>query len=644
MKQNSLLLIGTFCFGLGMSSCIDNSYDLDDIDTTLGIQTDLTLPTSSVDGIKLKNIMNLEEDGVVQLVPNPDSPDEDSMYVVRQSGNANVDPIKIDEIRITQPTINDIDSKIYLYGLAPSSTPKHKIGKHNIHINIDGFPIDIQDATYSYTIKPEDNANQSLEGAEANGISADVVSIERIKFGEVKINLTINTDFPEYFPYMHLDNLALTLPEELHITSCKLGSTDAKEITPGHIVITDTEDGSRPTRGITLELAIDELKTGKNFIFDGENHTAILGGIIEVGGTFRVETEELDIQKLEQFIKNAGNNITIDPLNPQLDLDKIGLIPEYITLNGKTTFSNDLVITNVTGTFQHAIENIDPLSLSDLPEFLMDNEEEGREVVLDLDNPMIFLSIDNSLPADINTSLTLKSDTDNDTPRTTGPLTIKGNTLNEYYLAERPENKFLPKDHKDAEYKEVEGLSNLIKRIPKQITVEVATVTLKATDLDITKEYPIDIAYDVYAPLMFGKDFKLVYTDTDKGWNLGDDYDYLDAGCISLKANISSTLPASMTLSLDLLNVQGNKIDIVEDNSIHCDANAKKSLIEIKIKAKPGHSLKEIFAPGANQMDGIRYKAKLDNPEVGQPLQDNAEIRIDDIQLSLQGLVTIEIE
>lgn len=639
MKQNSLLLIGTFCFGLGMSSCIDNSYDLDDIDTTLGIQTDLTLPTSSIDGIKLKNIMNLEEDGVVQLVPNPDSPDEDSMYVVRQSGNANVEPIKIDEIRITQPTINDIDSKIYLYGLAPQSTPKHKMGKHNVHINIDGFPIDIQDATYSYTIKPEDNANQSLEGAEATGISADVVSIERIKFGEVKINLTINTDFPEYFPYMHLDNLTLTLPEELHITSCKLGSTDAKEITPGHIVITDTEDGPRPTRGITLELAIDELKTGKNFIFDGKNHTAILGGIIEVGGTFRVETAELDAQKLEQFIKNAGNNITIDPLNPQLDLDKIGLIPEYITLNGKTTFSSDLVITHVTGTFQHAIENIDPLSLSDLPDFL-DNEE----TVLDLDNPMIFLSINNELPADINTSLTLKSDTDNDTPRTTGPLTIKGNTLNEYYLAEKPENKFLPEDHKDAEYKKVEGLSNLIKRIPKQITVEVATVTLAATDLDITRPYDIDIAYDVYAPLMFGEDFKLVYTDTDKGWDLGDDYDYLDAECISLKANVSSNLPASITLSFDLLNAQGHKIDIVEDNNIPPFKADKKTPIEIKIKAKPGHSLKEILAPGVNQMDGIRYKAKLDDPKVGQPLQDNAEIRIDDIQLSLQGVVTIEIE
>lgn len=639
MKQNSLLLIGTFCFGLGMSSCIDNSYDLDDIDTTLGIQTDLTLPTSSVDGIKLKNIMNLEEDGVVQLVPNPDSPDEDSMYVVRQSGNANVDPIKIDEIRITQPTINDIDSKIYLYGLTPQSTPKHKIGKHNVHINIDGFPIDIQDATYSYTIKPENNANQSLEGAEANGISADVVSIERIKFGEVKINLTINTDFPEYFPYMHLDNLTLTLPEELHITSCKLGSTDAKEITPGHIVITDTEDGPRPTRGITLELAIDELKTGKNFIFDGKNHTAILGGIIEVGGTFRVETAELDAQKLEQFIKNAGNNITIDPLNPQLDLDKIGLIPEYITLNGKTTFSNDLVITHVTGTFQHAIENIDPLSLSDLPDFL-DNEE----TVLDLDNPMICLSIYTELPAKINTRLTLMSDTDNNIPRSTGLLTIEGGDTVKYFLAEKDKRDYLPNNYKDAISEKVEGLSNLIKRIPKQITVEVATVTLAATDLDITRPYDIDIAYDVYAPLMFGKDFKLVYTDTDKGWDLGDDYDYLDAECISLKANISSTLPASMTLSLDLLNVQGNKIDIVEDNSIHCDANAKKSPIEIKIKAKPGHSLKEILAPGANQMDGIRYKAKLDNPEVGQPLQDNAEIRIDDIQFSLQGLVTIEIE
>lgn len=645
MKQNSLLLIGTFCFGLGMSSCIDNSYDLDDIDTTLGIQTDLTLPTSSLDEIQLKNIMNLEEDGVVQLVrvPNPDDPtkkDSIDIYVVRQNGNANVEPIKIDEIRIKKPVVSDFDSEVNIN--LPQSMPKHKTGKNYAKISIGDY--NFQDATYLYPITSED-ASQQIASTSAEGISPDVETIDRVGIKPIEVILAINTDFPDYLR-VHLDNFTLTYPKELNITSCEFDGTSARiDKDKGRIYITKPKDDARSLKEITLKMVIEGVETGTHFTF--ENQIATLKeGTIKVDGTFRIETTDLNEGILKQLIEdklNENPNI-IDPLNPQLDLYEIGIIPPSIKLNGVTTFSDDFVITKVTGTFKHAIENIDPLSLSDLPEFLMDNEEEGREVVLDLDNPMIFLSIDNSLPAEIKTSLTLKSDTDNDTPHTTGPLTIKGNTVNEYYLAEKKENKFLPNDHKDAEWKKVDSLSNLIKRIPKQITVEVATVTLEATDLDITKEYPIDIAYDVYAPLMFGEDFKLVYTDTDKGWNLGDDYDYLDAECISLKANISSTLPASMTLSFDLLNAQGYKIDIVEDNSIHCNANEKKAPIEIKIKAKPGHSLKEILSPGANQLDGIRYKAILDNPEVGQPLQDNAEIKIDGIQLSLQGLVTIEIE
>ena len=101
------------CLTLGITSCVDDGYDLDDVDMTLGVKTDLTLPTSSVGDILLRNVMNLEEDGIVALVPSPLNPD-DSIYVVKQSGTADIKPVKINEIRIAAPKVDDFTSDVYL--------------------------------------------------------------------------------------------------------------------------------------------------------------------------------------------------------------------------------------------------------------------------------------------------------------------------------------------------------------------------------------------------------------------------------------------------------------------------------------------------------------------------------------------------
>ena len=120
MKLNKLLVFFSMCLTLGITSCVDDGYDLDDVDMTLGVKTDLTLPTSSVGDILLRNVMNLEEDGIVVLVPSPLNPD-DSIYVVKQSGTADIKPVKINEIRIAAPKVDDFTSDVYLNEILHSS-------------------------------------------------------------------------------------------------------------------------------------------------------------------------------------------------------------------------------------------------------------------------------------------------------------------------------------------------------------------------------------------------------------------------------------------------------------------------------------------------------------------------------------------
>ena len=247
-----------------LSSCFDDSYDLDDVDYTVGTEADLTLPSSSTGEILLKNIMNLKEDGVIQVVADPTG--KDSMFVVTQSGKANIKPISIGAIKIAKPTLSPFQATIDLRSLIG---PKVKARKA-LDINVDGTNVNIPDQDFFYDIKDGD-AQQDIKKAQATGISTDVVAIERVGFDQVCLTLNLNTvGFPEYIPNMHLNNLVLTMPSELNVVSCLFDGVevDKENIQPGKIQLTKPEDGQRSTKGITMKLTIDGAETGENFYFD----------------------------------------------------------------------------------------------------------------------------------------------------------------------------------------------------------------------------------------------------------------------------------------------------------------------------------------------------------------------------------------
>lgn len=92
---------------LGFSSCTDNDYDLNSIDTTIGIGGDgLEFPYLSTEVIPLKDVLELEDNGSV--VEDPVNGD----YVFRQDG-ADIDPVHpfIDKITVAQQqtTSNDVE-------------------------------------------------------------------------------------------------------------------------------------------------------------------------------------------------------------------------------------------------------------------------------------------------------------------------------------------------------------------------------------------------------------------------------------------------------------------------------------------------------------------------------------------------------
>ena len=641
MKKQYLLAASALLSVTMLSSCFDDSYDLDDVDYTVGTEADLTLPSSSTGEILLKNIMNLKEDGVIQVVADPTG--KDSMFVVTQSGKANIKPISIGAIKITKPTLSPFQATIDLRSLIGPKAKARKL----LDINVDGTNVNIPDQDFFYDIKDGD-AQQDIKKAQATGISTDVVAIERVGFDQVCLTLNLNTvGFPEYIPNMHLNNLVLTMPSELNVVSCLFDGVevDKENIQPGKIQLTKPEDGQRSTKGISMKLTIDGAETGENFYFDKDKHTAEIIGAFQLTGTFRISTKEMVEAKMVEIIENVLNTWSIEEKadfvsNP--DLAKIdGLIPATINFSGEASFDKDIRITRVTGDFQHPVDNIEPIKLDDLPDFLND-----PDVILDLDNPMIYLTISQGVPGTAYTSISLSNDINPQDFYRTGELSIAGGGKdNLFYLANKKETKYVKKGCDDAQFINVTNLGNLIRKIPKQINVDVAPVTLHCEDLDLEKTYPVKVDYEVYSPLAFGKDFQLVYQDTERGWAEDmDDVEDLNAELLIADAKVTSTVPAYLDLTLTPIDEEGKEIKQLSVSRVSIEPNAKNQAIRIEIKATGNNTINDALTGknGVKKLDGITYKAVIDRSTTTDAIPATTNIKLTDIKISIKGKVTYD--
>ena len=76
----------------GLSACIDERYDLDkDIDYTISVGGDLSVPASSTEDVTLKNLLDMEENSMVQA-------DEDGFYSMVKTNAVQQTDVKIDSI------------------------------------------------------------------------------------------------------------------------------------------------------------------------------------------------------------------------------------------------------------------------------------------------------------------------------------------------------------------------------------------------------------------------------------------------------------------------------------------------------------------------------------------------------------------
>jgi len=645
MRKNVLYLLGLFAATAVLHSCVDKDYDLDDIDTTISTDADLTLPTSSTGDILLRNIM--EEGDIVKFVDNGNG---QRIYAVVQDGTADIQQIDIPEIRIS-PTPRDIDATIQLNPTSGANAARKKV-----HVHVGVLDIDIPDANFEYTIKASDNASFNIDET-----SADVDPVVRgLQHATAKspvtviVNLNIS-GLPTMLKRVYLDNMTMEIPSELEVSSCQfMGNEIAlNSIVNGLIPLTGTdavvelENGSNKTPIALILTATGINLNGDDITFKANPNASVPGkismkGKFDVGGTFRLNTADIDANELETYLTAEGAGLVAqiaaqNSLRPLFEASPVHI-------QGTSTISS-IVIGSMTGDIARALSDIEPIYLDNLPDFLND-----PNVVLDLDNPVILLNTTSNIPAVANTALTLTSQYTSGSPVTVNvpaigiPGSYQG-TETHFSISDKTPT-IWPTGYSAATTTALEkagSVRELIRRIPKQVNVAADSVRLHIEDMDITRSYNVDVNYQIFAPLVVGPDFQLVYSDTEREWADDlDDVEDLDAKALVLNAKVTSSLPAALTLSLIPIDSEARAIPELIINDVTVEPNANRQDITFTLQPANGHTLNDVLAGrnGVHQLDGVQYKATIKSRTPGEQFYETAKIKLDDIKLTIKGGIT----
>jgi hypothetical protein len=187
---------------------------------------------------------------------------------------------------------------------------------------------------------------------------------------------------------------------------------------------------------------------------------------------------------------------------------------------------------------------------------------------------------------------------------------------------------------------QVDGLGDLLEVLPEKILVDVEDVVMDIKDMNVPSTYEMGVSYQVYTPIEFGENFRLVYSGTEEGIGADlEDINKMDTKGIRIEANAVTNIPMNLTLSVDALdrNNVSLKGKVISVNDIVINAHtgegaASTQAISLTILPKEGHTIREML----EKMDKFHYRAVAD-ADANDVLKESASIRLTNIKITLLG-------
>ena len=571
---------------LTLTGCTNNDYDLNNVDATMGFGSEsLVIPNSSTKEIQLKDVLDLKEGGCVVT-------DAAGNYLFQLAGGdveaayPNISPIILD-------VTNVFDGDISLSNAASTGAKARRAPGSSLHL--------ASPKVMMFEYHGNDKAVKSLNEAKINENENGTEISIRLDFSNISTAVS------------NIESATLTLPAYLSISQVNGNSNGVPTHNGSKVTITNIST-ARP-----LELS---LKTQKLDFTNNQNdhgRLSINNGAIDMTGYFSIAMQ---------------CNVTgAMPDNPTIKA-KIGVADRTITMNSATGIFDPKINLNSLG----------EVDVTGLPDFLDDDD-----VVADLDNPQILLTVNNNMDVAATVSATVISTKEGrELARVTLPeMSVAKNGLSKICIC-RQKTSELNQQYGEANVYAVSNLSTLINSIPDHIKIvdvnahakpEVATIVFG-------EKYHVKPSYKVNAPLAFGEKANIVYEDSFTGWN--DDIDKLDLAegtYIEVTANVENKVPAYLTVKAYPVDAQGNKIEdkllieIPDEVAASTDGTtAVTTPITMKITPKVKNSLK--------QLDGLVFrlegsaKSANGNKVTGISLNEREHtLKLNDIKVKIVGKI-----
>lgn len=392
---------------------------------------------------------------------------------------------------------------------------------------------------------------------------------------------------------------------------------------------------------IALELNIENMPDLGNNVVDTELTIQFPKMLIFKPGMVNDENQlilkdNFEDCRLQRTLNLQGLRINQTDLNGSLAISEkihynMDLMIENPTINSddlsgdsiKLHVSANLIDWNfksIYGKFNVEIDTGDEMpeiTLDDLPEFMRNDD-----VVLDVLNPILALSVESNLGIPIDNELTLTKHKD-------------GTALTDQILAlpfsipksESPEEVaaalywFAPGESgKPEAYNYVPAnIQTLLNPIPDAIALGFDSHINQEQQhfIDLTADYNLKLKYDITIPFTFGEDLKITIRNTIDSIDLDLEEMNVKTGALELLATISNSIPLDLKLELLMLDANDNILATSPEQLVHAGAPNGKA-IDSDITIRITENLEDL-----QRLDKIElvFRASSNHTVAGTPIK-----------------------
>lgn len=486
---------------LGFVGCIDDKYDLSDIDTNVRLEVkDLTLPIN-LDKIELKSIISDPKEGdILQIV--------DGEYALLRDGDFKSSNLKVDPITIA----------------APTTTPSTSVFRPELP---SGAPAKAMPTQVSFYIHDKESSPIDYD---YSGVSEEIVSIDGLgATWAINYHVTVQATGNNTSTF-YLKHFVFQLPSGLEGTP-SIGSYDR---TTGLLTIDDYRITDNKLDFIMNVTGIDASQA--HVKFDATSHTLKI---------------------------NTATGVVDGEIVLELDDISTTGIPSELRVSTDLVLS-EIVINNFSGKIKYDIDafNIAPVKLNDLPDVLSqagtDIKLANPQIYIRIENPFTEYGIHATTAFEIvptRDGVAQAPLAIND-----GVFTITSAAESFYCLSPVKPAKYY-EGYATADYVPYTALSKVVAGdgLPESLDIKLDPTMVpvqQVTGFRLGEYAPVKGEYVFFSPLALGAGSKIVYSSTEDGW-ADDDLNKLTIKGLKVSTEITNDLPFDITLSAKPLSTSG---------------------------------------------------------------------------------------